>query len=281
MKSLGAPRASVIIGARGFIGRALANQIRKSGELVVEIQDLDSRSHTGALKALQVNRVVYLRHVPIDSPGKVELNLISLRNAQELSIELGAPFIFVSSGGTVYGEISSPATEIDPLKGLTDYARTKILQEKMLLEQTESDHKLHIFRLTNPYGPSQPAGRNFGFVAELARFFSDPARPLFVAGDGSQVRDFIYLDDVLDAICLPIGDYDHEPVFNLGSGKGHSLNEVIELTNSLMSTELKATYSDELEVGLHYNVVDVRRASKSLGWVPRTTLNEGLLRTIS
>ncbi len=126
-----------------------------------------------------------------------------------------------------------PTPETAPTDPITAYGISKLTIEKYLALHEHlyrSDYR--VLRVTNPYGPFQTALKNQGVIAALiSRAMSGESMEVW--GDGSVVRDFIYIDDVIDALEAAMQDQSSHRVFNIGSGQGHSLREVIGMVERL------------------------------------------------
>ncbi len=185
--------------------------------------------------------------------------------------------LFVSSGGTVYGIPKTiPIPEDHPTDPLCAYGVGKLAIEKYLALYGHL-HRLdyRILRMANPYGPEQPLSRGQGVIPV---FLSWALRdePLEIWGDGSVVRDYFHVDDLCAAL-LATMDYDGpERTFNIGSGSGCSLNDLIAIISRLLGREVACCYLPARACDVPVNVLDISRAVTHLGWQPRVALDEGL-----
>ncbi|MDX9818188.1 MAG: NAD-dependent epimerase/dehydratase family protein [Desulfococcus multivorans] len=190
--------------------------------------------------------------------------------------------IFLSSGGTVYGIPQSlPLREDHPTNPLCAYGVGKLAIEKYLALYNHL-HGLdyRILRLANPYGEKQPAGRRQGVIPVFLRHaLSD--EPLEIWGDGTVVRDYFHVEDLSRAIFAAIHYNGHQRIFNIGSGEGHSLNELIEKIGSLLGQSISCQFFPARPCDVPVNILDIHRACHELGWRPLIPLDEGLRRTLS
>lgn len=190
-------------------------------------------------------------------------------------------FIFMSSGGTVYGRpIQDRIDETHPTNPLSSYGVTKLAAEKYLAIY-KNLHGLNSvsLRLSNPYGERQ---RITGKQGAIAVFLGAALRgqEIEVWGDGSVVRDYVYIGDAVDAIVKAI-EYDgDEAIFNIGSGKGSSLIEIISGIETALQRPVPVRFRPARAVDVPRNVLNVDRAAKHLGWHPTTSLADGIARTI-
>jgi UDP-glucose 4-epimerase len=190
--------------------------------------------------------------------------------------------IFISSGGTVYGVPHQvPIPETHPTDPLVPYAITKLAIEKYLY----FFHAMHgleysVLRVANPFGDRQRVGTGQGAVATfISKAIAD--EPIEIWGDGTVTRDYIYIDDVVDAFISAI-DYSGEPrIFNIGSGCGRSVNELITTIEALIEKPIHRCYLPARAFDVPVNILDISRAQSILGWNPKFSFQEGLRRTIS
>jgi UDP-glucose 4-epimerase len=187
-------------------------------------------------------------------------------------------FIFLSSGGTVYGVPKSlPVAEDHATEPISSYGITKLAIEKYLQLYART-RRLAAFslRVANPYGPEQLIGTPVGAISNFIRCVRS-GRPIQVWGDGSIVRDYIHIDDVSSAIraCLdtpnmPAGAY------NVGSGLGTSLNELIDLVKAKHSEPIEVNYEQARDIDVDRIVLDSSRLTAATGWRPTRRLLDGV-----
>jgi UDP-glucose 4-epimerase len=189
--------------------------------------------------------------------------------------------VFASSGGTVYGRAQEiPTPETAPTDPICAYGISKLAIEKYLA-LFEHLHGLdfRVLRITNPFGPFQVALKNQGVIAALiARALRD--EPVEIWGDGTVVRDFVFVEDVVDALVAAATDQSGERVFNIGGGRGRSLREIIGSIERQMGKTLRLEWKPGRPLDVPVSVVAIDRAAGSLGWVPNTSFETGLERTI-
>lgn len=189
--------------------------------------------------------------------------------------------VFLSSGGTVYGKAPQlPIPEDAPTNPITSYGLQKLAIEKLLYLY----HHLHgldyrIIRLANPYGPHQ---NPFGGQGVVTCFTYKAIRqePVQMFGDGSVVRDYIYIDDAIQGI-LRIAKYGgEEKLFNLGSGQGHSLMDIIQAVEDVTGQPLAIQLFPARNVDVPVNILDISRYRNAIGLEPSViTLKEGIQKT--
>jgi len=212
----------------------------------------------------------------------VETNLTGTLNVLEAARDNGAvKIIFVSSGGTVYGVPKHiPIPESHPTDPICSYGIVKLTIEKYL----HMYHLLHgleslILRIANPFGEGQRPDAAQGAVAVfLHRALNDQVIEIW--GDGTVVRDYLYIDDVTDAFVRALDYHGTCRVMNIGAARGHSLNELLAAMEEVLGRQIKRTYLPARPFDVAINVLDSSKARDLLGWEPRVTLREGLQRTL-
>jgi UDP-glucose 4-epimerase len=189
--------------------------------------------------------------------------------------------VFVSSGGTVYGiPRRNPIDEAHPTDPICSYGIQKLAIEKYLqLFRTMKDLDSIVLRVSNMYGESQSPGGPVGAVTH----FTDRAlhgKPLEVWGDGGIIRDYVHVDDVAEALISSIAFRGSERLFNIGTGRGVSLKQLIEMIQARTGLEVRSEFKPPRGFDVSENVLDVSRARRELRWAPSITLEAGLDRMI-
>jgi len=297
----------LVLGGAGFIGSHLAEALLQAGHRVrifdrphldrlpTFLQRREFEVFTGDFlnpyvlsAALQGNEIVFhlvsttLPKTSNDNPVyDVESNVVGTLRLLELCREQGVrKVVFASSGGTVYGVPRSvPIDESHPTEPICSYGIHKLMIEKYL----QLNHRVHgldycVVRPPNLYGPRQRLDIAQGAVA----VFLDRAlhgKPIQVWGDGSVMRDYLYVEDAAEAL-VKAAAFEGEPkVFNIGSGVGTTLKQLIKEIEALLGRPVPVEYSAARTLDVPANVLDASLARRLLGWTPRTSLAEGLRRT--
>ena len=189
--------------------------------------------------------------------------------------------VFAGSGGTVYGPSDRlPLSEREPTEPISAYGIAKLAVEKYL-RLYQRDHGLEslILRVSNPYGPRQNPDRSQGAVAVFAsRILS--GRPIQLWGDGSAIRDYLHVVDVADAFHRAVTG-PATGVFNIGSGLGTSLAELIALIERQADARAQVEYRPARPLDVPAVVLDRSYAERVLGWRPQTPFDAGLRTTIA
>jgi UDP-glucose 4-epimerase len=212
----------------------------------------------------------------------VETNLVGtlnlLNHTHKAKIK---KIIFLSSGGTVYGVPETiPIKENHPSNPICSYGITKLAIEKYFhLYHTLYGLDYCVLRLANPYGERQ---RVTGAQGAVAVFLDKALRgeTIEIWGDGSVVRDYIYIADAVTAMLSAL-DYDgNERLFNVGSGKGQSLNEILDEIESLLGRPVERKHTPGRALDVPSNVLGIEQAESCLQWRPGSTFQQGLKRTL-
>lgn len=187
--------------------------------------------------------------------------------------------IFLSSGGTVYGVPEQvPIPETHPTDPICSYGIGKLAIEKYLeLNRRLHDFDYGVLRLANPFGEYQRVSAAQGAIAVfLHKALRDEVIEIW--GDGSVVRDYVYISDVTDAM-LKLMNYEGAcHIFNIGSGQGHSLNDLLKIVETILARPVRCKYMPGRMLDVPTNVLDISRAASLLGWQPRVSLVEGMER---
>lgn len=187
--------------------------------------------------------------------------------------------VFVSSGGTVYGNlVTLPVTETQPLYPLSYHGAGKVAIEALVEAFSfQSGWPLTVLRPSNVYGPGQPRRPEFGVIsAMLAQ--AQSGNTMTIWGDGSAVRDFLFIDDLVSA-CRMALEQRATGIFNVGSGQGTSIRSLAELIGSVTQQKLALEFRPSRRIDVQSVILDVAQLRNKTGWQPTVSLEEGLRRT--
>lgn len=296
----------VLLGATGFIGTNLTRKLAEDpdNEIIVVGRnkahfanigncafenvsflrsDLDVDSNFD--KLLEKAHVVYhllSSTVPTTSnkhiPDELKSNVLLSANMFEACVHQGVKkVVFLSSGGTVYGkEANCPIVEETPTKPITSYGVQKITIEKLLYLYSYLYHlDYRVIRLSNPYGPYQ---RPNGVLGAVTTFTYKALRgeEIQVYGDGSVVRDFIFIDDAIRGIMNIVSGEAPHRVYNLGCGYGTSIKTVLDTIEKALGMELKVNYMESRAVDVPINYLDISRYENAFGKLNPVSLETGV-----
>lgn len=293
----------LILGGTGFLGQNLAQYLGNRGyqigilgrSMFPERKNGDFKFYLSTLKDISnFNELVcgydcIVHMVSASIPGKT-IPLLDLSEVIEPTIRLLdacvkqciPKIIFFSSGGTVYGIPKSiPIKEDSSLCPISSYGVHKVALEKYFQFYSYSyGLNVQILRLSNPYGRYQKPFARQGLIATiLGHYFL--GEPIEIWGDGGDVRDYIYIDDVITAIEKTILYDGKECIFNIGAGKGYSVNQVISVIQDILGTPLMCKKVEARKQDVPCNILDIGKARRELQWRPNTSLENGITKMIS
>ena len=188
--------------------------------------------------------------------------------------------IFASSGGTVYGTPQTiPISEEHPTNPTSAYGISKLMVEKYLeLYRLTNCLDYVIFRISNLYGERQNPHSIQGAIAVFLGLAKEE-KPITIWGKGDITRDYIYIKDILPVLVNAIKTKTKQRIFNLGSGKGTTLNELLAVIKEITGRAVKVTYTRQRVIDVPKNVLDISRAREEFGFSPTTTLFDGVQKT--
>ena len=297
-------RNTLILGGNGFIGSHLVDRLIANGNAVRVFDKYPERyrlplpavnyhfgdfGNRGLLSdALRDIDIVYhlistsLPKTSNDDPSfDVQSNVIeTLFLLEQCLTHKICKIVFVSSGGTIYGRPAHlPITENFPTDPECSYGISKLTIEKYLA----LFNRLHgleyaIVRPSNAYGSRQnPAGIQGAISVFLGRVAVN--EPIEIWGDGEVVRDYIYIDDLVDGIHKAATRSAEERIFNLGSGTGYSLNQIVETIRAVTGKDVKVAYKAKRAFDVPRIILDINRARNLLRWAPAIPLEIGIKKT--
>lgn len=300
----------LILGGGGFVARHVATLLAKRGETVRVV----ARARTPGLDAMlakgikatfgdirEANWGAMLEGVDVvhhyawstvpstadrDPVADVDGNVRpTLRLLEAMRARGGGRMVFASSGGTVYGVLRQiPADENHPIGPVSIYGVGKVAVENYLsVYRRQYNIDARIARLSNPFGVGQSLAGNQG-AATLFLHHSLANEQIRIFGDGSVVRDYIHIADAADALmALAVAELPPEAphIFNIGTGVGVSLNDILDVLARSLGRSLSIERVSGRAYDVPVNILDVSRARQWLGWSAELTFEEGMRRAIA
>lgn len=294
----------LFIGGAGFIGSSLVKQFltnEKYNVFVVEpefanvsrLDGLNVKIYREALgnidkveKILISNKidiVVHLVSTLIPGSGYDDFNnefknmIFPSIKLMEICAKENIKFVYFSSGGTIYGNRSTmqPFVETDEMAPISYYGWSKQMMENSILFKNRTENlKYLIVRPSNPYGHGQNLHGKQGLVAvAIGKILED--KPVEVWGDGSAIRDYIYIDDLAKVFYQLIDKNVYNETVNLGSGRGYSVNDILAFLKIITKKDFKIVYENARPMDVSNMVLDTEKMQR-LAQVELTPMLDGI-----
>jgi len=273
----------LLLGGTGFIGTALAGRLNleKKSFHSLGSRDVERLEHV----LPQCSTVLHLASAttPGSSASQPEMELgnlaLTLRLLDLLKRQPQTHLIFFSSGGTVYGNAERmPITEDFPIAPLSNHGAGKASQEAFCRAARAQGSAVTILRPSNVYGPGQTMRQGFGLIRTMLERVR-AGTLLEVWGDGENIRDFIYIDDIVEASMRLINLPQDSGSYNIGSAVGFSINQVKGIVEASCGKKLQTIYRPGRGIDVRSVVLDNSRLKARLGWQPSVGLADGVART--
>jgi UDP-glucose 4-epimerase len=306
---------ALVTGGAGFIGSTLVDRLLAEGHAVDVVDDLstgsltnltDARSakdadftfHRLDIRTPEVTELIVRRHpdvvfhlaaqmdvrVSVARPVfDAEVNIVGSLHVLEGARQAGArKVVFASSGGTIYGDPDPeelPVRETRPQQPLSPYGvAKKAVGDYLVAYRQLHDLEFTALALANVYGPRQDPHGVAGVVAIFGRRLL-AGEPCTLYGDGTTTRDYVFVDDVVDAFARSI-DAGDGLLLNVGTGVETPLQRLYEEVARAAGSSAPPVYAPERPGELRRSALDPGRAAIHLGWRPWTTLADGLAATV-
>jgi UDP-glucose 4-epimerase len=298
----------LVTGGAGFIGSHLCERLVARGDRVVVLDDVSSgawsnlsgvrgrievieddvrnllahREALGGIECVYHLAALISGYDSLNEPDAyLRTNVEGVLRVVDLCRTLKSPRVVFASSSTVYGSDGDALrSETTPPRPITMYALSKLMGEHVFAMFRElvgySDVSLRLF---NVYGPRQSPSHPYANVT--CKFSHAAARggSVKLYGDGKQTRDFVYVDDVVDAM-LRVGAPTRERIYNVGTGLDVSIGSLLSMVQEVAGTELAVERLGDWPNDIRAIRADVSRIRSELGFEARTTLVEGLGRTV-
>lgn len=297
-----------LIGGTGYLGAAFKNMYASEYKKIVTLgrkKDVTG-SHENeqyySISELSTNEVAYILKVneittvidfayctvpktsfehPVEDFSK-NLLLVN-KHLEAIKRTNNCTYIYISSGGTVYGNANNtPINEKCQNFPLSPYGITKMACERYVnMYHHMYGFSVMIIRPSNIYGPGQVPFKGQGFISTaLASVYKSICTPVF--GDGSHIRDYLYIDDFCQALHDVVCFGKQGEIYNVGSSEGNTLNNIIRYINQVTSNNYKTLQIDNLperRFDVPYNVLDNQKLVKLNNWKMKVNIESGLQQT--
>lgn len=296
----------LVTGGAGFIGSHLVDRLVQEGHDVVVVDNLSTGKRKNVNHAatfykadIQSSRLerVFRNERPsvimhlaaqmnvrrsVDDPMfDASVNILGTLNVIEQAARHGArKVVFASSGGAIYGEQDIfPAPESHPTRPLSPYGISKLSGEHYLsYYQRASGIQAVSLRFANVYGPRQDPEGEAGVVAIFIQKMLTGEQPV-INGNGRQTRDFVFVEDVVEANLLVMGQ-GIEGVFNVGTSSETTVNELFAILKELTKSDCKEVHGPAKKGEQLRSTIDATKLRQQLGWEPKVGLSDGLRKTV-
>lgn len=287
----------LILGGNGMLGTHLASSLSRMGAKVSifdraipseqvssEIRGFKGNFSSGeGLKTALIGIELVYHLISTTTPSSsdsdpirdIQGNLIgSVNLLNEMRVAGVRRIVFASSGGTIYGNPTSlPVAETHKLQPICSYGIVKsAIEHYITLNSALYGLTGNILRISNPYGMAKSKD-GLGAIAAFAKKLL-AREPIEIWGDGSVIRDYVYIDDVVRAL-MSAGLQTNSDTYNIGSGVGHSLKEVLNILQAIAGVDCEVRYSDAREFDVDHIFLDIEKAHQLLGWSPSISLEQG------
>lgn len=243
-----------------------------------DFSDLNTLKHA----LVGVDTVIHLQSTTVPSTSEhssvfdIESNLIPTVRLLETMAEMGlSKIIYVSSGGAVYGNPAKvPISEEADLAPISSYGLTKSIIERYIRYFDRYGIRSVIVRPSNLYGIRQSNTGVLGLVNTLLER-TLRSEEMVIFGDGSVVKDYVHIEDLMSFLLKAI-EQNSTGTFNVGSGQGWSVNQVIDVVKAVTARDLRIKYEDSRKYDVSRIILDISKAKEVLNWQPTVTIEAGI-----
>ena len=303
---MGACMKVLVTGGAGFIGSHLVDRLVQEGHEVVVVDNLSTGKRRNLNRAARFYKLdiqswrlerVFRNERPnivmhlaaqMDVRKSVEepifdaqVNVLGMLNVLQQAVRHGVrKVVFSSSGGAIYGEQEIyPAPESHVTRPLSPYGISKLCGEQYLsYYQRVSGLQMVSLRYANVYGPRQDPDGEAGVVAIFIQKLLNNEQAI-VNGNGRQTRDFVYVEDVVEANLAVMGQ-ETQGTYNVGTGEETSINDLFRILITHTNSTCKEVHGPAKNGEQARSVIDSGKLRQELSWEPKTELSEGLKRTV-
>lgn len=286
-----------MLGGGGFIGRPLVAALAKKGHEVTSFERRHTQMPDGIhtitgdfmneddLEQAIAGQEYVFHFISTTNPASsaqnplldIESNIRMSVKIMQLCVKHNVKRLIFPSTSTIYGyTLDRPFKEEDATRPISPYAISKLSIERYL-DFFEHKHGLGYLslRITNPYGEGQKPTGSQGVIAIFLKLVLDGS-PITVFGDGSMVRDYLYIDDLIDCIVDIFDKKTKHSVYNLGSGTSTSVNDIIDTIKKITEKQIVVDHKPSRVSDVQRVELDSRRLQEEFSFSPSTSLEEGI-----
>ena len=284
----------LILGSEGFVGNNLVDGLSINHEVFCadlidssnhpnytkfDVTNLSSVENTVKDVDVVIDLVAHSLVSSIEGPAKnAEINIIGLLNILEACTKNNIKKIIFTSASSLIGDPKTPQVSEDHLATpKTAYGISKLASEHYLRLYYElTNLKFVIFRFFNIYGPYQKNGLIPSLYSRIAK-----NQPLTVFGKGDQIRDYVFIQDIIPFFEKAIiGNSSDNKIYNMGTGKGTSILEIINILSNTMKIKPEIEFKDPRPGEIGNFVADPKLLSSTFGSIPSTIVEDGIKKTV-
>ncbi|MFT6053293.1 MAG: UDP-glucose 4-epimerase [Roseivirga sp.] len=288
----------LVLGGNGFIGSHLVESLHKKYRVSVlerrrntgneldgvdyiygdfEQEDLLRKSLIGVDFVVHLISTTVPKTADADPVYDLNTNLMNTISLLKILPDTGVrKLVYFSSGGTVYGEPKMALVKEDhPREPIGSYGIVKCaIEDYIRFYASKNTFNYLIVRPSNPYGPGQIS---YGLQGVIPMIFDAMInnKVFQLWGGGDEVRDYIYIEDLIDAVKRLI-DTNCTGIYNIGSGQGHNVNQLVEAIECQMTKKLMTKVVESNHNAIRRFVLSIDKLNTDVNWMPQTELKEGL-----
>lgn len=300
-------KCALVTGGAGFIGSHLSKRLLEEGLRVIVLDNLsvgkrenvpdgaelivgdilnktvvDSVFRKGIDIVFHEAAIVTIRDSVSNFYHDAMTNIMGTLNILRASLEFGVKKFIFASSMAVYSDKSSlsPVSENDDKTPIAPYGLSKLTSESYLLYFARTKNlDIICLRYFNTYGENQTFTPYVGVITIFVNKLLKGESPV-IFGDGEQVRDFVYVGDIVQANIKAMSSDIHFGIFNVGTGKGTSVNNIAKLLCEKINPDIHPVYAEADKSELRYSIADISEIKNLLGFSPECSLDDYIIRVI-
>ncbi len=300
-------KTALVTGGAGFIGSHLCKRLLEEGMKVIVLDNLsvgkkenvpdgaelvvgdildkkliDSVFSKGIDVVFHEAAIVTIRESVKNFYDDAMTNIMGTLNILRASLEFGVKKLIFASSMAVYGDKldQTSISETDNMVPIAPYGLSKLTSEQYLEHMSKAtDLEVICLRYFNTYGENQTYTPYVGVITIFVNKLLNGESPV-IFGDGNQVRDFVYVGDIIQANIKAMYSDIKFGIFNVGTGDGTSVNEIADILCRKINPEMKPEFANTVKGELRYSVADISRTKKLLDFKPECRIEDFIVRVI-